>query len=70
MSRSISALTAAVGELVEVEQRQRMDLDVGGDDEFHPRQADAVVGNEGKREGLLGIGEVHHDLRARALAGL
>ena len=30
------------------------------------READAVVRDEGERERLLGIADVHHDLRARA----
>ena len=45
-------------ELGVVEQGQRMDLDVVGDDEFLAGQADAVIGNEREAEGLLRVGHV------------
>ena len=38
------------------------------DDELLAGQADAVVGNERKRERLLGIADVHHDLAFAAAA--
>src|SRR5664280_2396510 len=54
-------------DLLRTDQRHRMDLDVLADDEFHPRQADAIVGEHRRPEGQLGIAEVQHDLGARAL---
>ena len=55
-----------VFDFVVVEERERMGLDVARDNELLARQADAIVRDEGKREGLFRIGDVHHDLRARA----
>ena len=47
-------------QFVEVEQSERMNLDVGGDDEFLAGKADAVVGDERERKRFLGIADVHH----------
>src|SRR3989344_2928012 len=44
-----------------MQQRVRVDLDVLIDDEFLPRQPDAVVRDEGELECLLRIRHVHHD---------
>ena len=55
-----------IAKLVVIEQRQRMGLDVGGDDKLLARQPDAIVGNEGKGERLLGVADVHHHFRLRA----
>ena len=63
-------LRRRVGQLVEVDQRERMHLDVVRDDELHARQAHPFVGDEGERKRLLGIGQVHHHLGARAGQGL
>ena len=49
--------------LVVAEQRQRMNRDRVGDDEFDPRQAHAVVGQHREAECLVGLGDVEHDLR-------
>ncbi len=38
-----------------------MDADLAVDDEFHPRQADAFVGQAGKRKRQFGVAHVHHD---------
>jgi hypothetical protein len=48
-------------ERVEIDQRHRVDLDGGIDDELHPRQADAVGGQPPPAEGRGRIGEVEHD---------
>ena len=47
---------------VGMQQGQRMDLDVGADDELQARQPDAVVGKLRQAECFLGIADVHHDL--------
>ena len=47
-------------------ERQRMGLDRLADDELHARQPDAVVGQERRLEGEVGIAEVDHDLGRRA----
>ena len=39
-----------------------MDPDLAIDDELQPGQADALVGQPGEGEGLLGSADVHHDL--------
>ena len=51
-------------ELLGMEQRQRMDADVVGDDELQPRQPDAVAGDGGQVEGLLRIAHIHQDAGA------
>ena len=53
-------------DLFRADQRHRVHLDVLADDEFHPRQPDAVVGKHRGPECQFGIAEVQHDLGARA----
>ncbi len=51
-----------VADLLRMQQRERMRLDVLGDHEFHPREAHPVVGQEAALQGDLGIAEYEHDL--------
>jgi hypothetical protein len=37
------------------------------DDEFQPGQTHAIVGQRSERESVVGIADVHHDLRAWSL---
>ena len=51
--------------LFEIENGERMDADVGGDDEFLAREPDARDRQEGFFKGDVRRGDVHHDLRLR-----
>ena len=54
--------------LVDLDQRLRVDPDILVDDEFQPREADALVRELAKLERELGIADVHHDLRGHRAA--
>ena len=45
-----------------------MDADVLADDEFHPREPDAVIRQHRRVVGEFGIAEIDHDLRFAAAA--
>src|SRR6056297_727333 len=54
---------AGVGvQLVELEQRPRVNADHAVDDEFQARQADAVIRDAGEVERPVRVADVHHDL--------
>ena len=53
--------------LLVIEQRERMDFDVGRNDELFAGEADTIVGDERERESLLRIAYVHHDFSSRTL---
>ena len=53
--------------LLRIDQRHRVHADVLADDELHPRQANAVVGQHGCPERKLRIAEIEHDGGARPL---
>ncbi len=50
------------GLFVKMEQGLGMHADHAIDDEFEPRQPDAIVRQHGKIEGAIGVADVHHDL--------
>ncbi len=62
----VDRLSRRIVELRISRQRQRVHLHPAGEDELHARQAHTVVGQHGGGEGLLGIADVEHHLRARA----
>ena len=54
-----------IGQFVEMNQRHRVRLNVIGDDEFQPRQPNAVIGNGREAERIFGIADVHQNFRVR-----
>ena len=50
-----------IPELIGLQQGHRMDLDLVGDDEFEPGQADAIAGDRRQVEGLIRIAHVDQD---------
>ena len=49
-----------------IDERHRVNADVIVDDEFEPREADAVVRQMRNGKGVVGVADVHHYLRCRA----
>ena len=68
VARPVAAIALPLGrrgDLVGLDQRHRMDADMFADDEFHAREADAVVGQHRRLEGQIRIAEIDHDRGAR-----
>src|SRR5581483_10457476 len=59
-------LRSRVRNQVGMQQRQRVHLDVLADDEFHPRQPNPIVRQEGRLESKVRITQIDHDLGCRA----
>src|SRR4029077_15228178 len=70
VSRSISAFDSRFINFIIVKQRQRMNLDVSGDDEFLAGKTHSVVRNKRKRKCFLRVSNIHHHLGTRPTKAL